>query len=142
MAQTLKTDWVLFTTVVLMVLFGCAMVSSASSVVADLRQGSSYYYAVRQLLWVMLAIPVMMFFKRLHYRKLQTPAVAFTLIGVVMMLLVAAYLADPRQHRWIRFPMLGGLQPAELAKPAIALFLAYFIAQRSRAINSRYTPPP
>ncbi|MES1262264.1 MAG: putative peptidoglycan glycosyltransferase FtsW [Acidobacteriota bacterium] len=142
MAQTLKTDWILFTTVVLMVLFGSVMVYSASSVVADIRQGSSYHYAVRQLLWVALAIPLMMFFKRLHYRRLQTPAVAFTLIGVVMMLLVAAYVADPAQHRWIRFPVFGQLQPAELAKPAIALFLAYFIAQRSRAINSRFTLLP
>jgi cell division protein FtsW len=142
MAQKLKTDWVLFTTVVLMVLFGSVMVYSASSVVADSRQGSSYYYAVRQLMWIVLAIPLMMFFKRLHYRKLQTPAVAFTLIGVVMMLLVAAYVLDPRQHRWIRFPFFGGLQPAELAKPAIALFLAYFIALRSHAINSRYTLLP
>src|SRR5947199_7748320 len=111
MAQTLKTDRVLFTTVVLMVLFGSVMVYSASSVVADIRQGSSYHYALRQLMWVVVAIPVMMFFKGLHYRRLQTPAVAFTLIGVVMMLLVAAYIADPKQHRWIRFPVFGQLQP-------------------------------
>jgi cell division protein FtsW len=91
------------------------------------------------VLWVVVAVPVMMFFKRLHYRKLQSPAVAFTLVGVVMMLLVAAYAMDPRQHRWIRFPLVGGMQPAELAKPAIALFLAYFIALRSKAINSRFT---
>jgi cell division protein FtsW len=142
MAQKLKTDWILFITVVLMVLFGSVMVYSASSVVAETRQGSSYYYAVRQLLWVVVAVPVLMFFKRLHYRKLQSPAVAFTLIGVVMMLLVAAYVMDPRQHRWIRFPVVGGMQPAELAKPAIALFLAYFIALRSKAINSRFTLLP
>src|SRR5665213_1462333 len=138
MAQRLKTDWVLFLTVVLMVLFGAVMIYSASSVVADIRQGSSYYYAIRELMWIAIALPLMMFFKRLHYRKLQSPAIAFTLMGLVMILLVVAYLADPKQHRWIRFPLFGQLQPAELTKPAIALFLAYFIALRSRAINSRY----
>jgi cell division protein FtsW len=142
MAQKLKTDWILFTTVVLMVLFGAVMVYSASSVVADIRQGSSYYYALRQLVWIAVALPLMMYFKRLHYRKLATPAIAFTMMSVVMVLLLAAYLADPRQHRWIRFPFFGGVQPAELTKPAIALFLAYFIALRSRAINSRYTLLP
>jgi cell division protein FtsW len=142
MAQKLKTDWVLFTTVVLMVLFGSLMVYSASSVVANTTQGSSYHYAIRQVLWIAVAIPLMMFFKRLHYKKLQSPAVAFTLIGVVLMLLVIAYVADPTQHRWIRFRFIGGLQPAELAKPAIALFLAYFIALRSHAINSRFTLLP
>jgi cell division protein FtsW len=142
MAQRLKTDWILFSTVILMVLFGAVMVYSASSVVADIRQGSSFYYALRQLVWAALALPLMMFFKRLHYRRLQTPAIAFTLMGLVIVLLALAYVADPRQHRWIRFPAFGGLQPAELTKPAIALFLAYFIALRSTAINSRYTLLP
>src|SRR5580704_12346762 len=142
MAQRLRTDWILFSTVVLMVLFGALMIYSASSVVADMRMGTSYYFALRQLIWIAIAIPLMMFMKRLNYRKLQTPAVAFTAMGLVMILLAAVYFADPKQHRWIRFGPFGGLQPSEFAKPAIALFLAYFIAQRSRAINSRYTLLP
>ena len=142
MAQRLKTDWILFSTVVLMVIFGAVMVYSASCVVAEMRMGSSYYFAMRQAIWIAIAIPLMMFFKRLHYRKLQTPAVAFTVMSVVMILLAAAYFADPRQHRWIRFGAVGGLQPSEFAKPAIVLFLAFFIAQRSRAINSRFTLLP
>ncbi len=142
MAQRLRTDWILFSTVVLMVLFGALMIYSASSVVADMRMGSSYYFALRQLIWIAIAIPLMMFMKRLNYRKLQTPAVAFTAMGLVMILLAAVYFADPKQHRWIRFGPFGGLQPSEFAKPALALFLAYFIALRSRAINSPYTLMP
>ncbi|HEX4136901.1 MAG TPA: putative peptidoglycan glycosyltransferase FtsW [Bryobacteraceae bacterium] len=142
MAQRLKTDWILFSTVVLMVLFGALMIYSASSVVAQMRMGASYYFLVRQLIWIAIAIPLMMFMKRLNYRKLQTPAVAFTAMGLVMILLAVVYFADPRQHRWIRFGPFGGLQPSEFAKPALALFLAYFIALRSRAINSRYTLLP
>jgi cell division protein FtsW len=142
MAQRLKTDWILFSTVVLMVLFGAVMIYSASSVVADMRMGSSYYFAIRQLIWIAVSIPLMMFLKKLNYRKLQTPAVAFTAMGLVTILLAAVFFADPKQHRWIRFGPFGGLQPSEFAKPALALFLAYFIALRSRAINSRYTLLP
>lgn len=141
MAQRLKTDWILFSTVILMVFFGALMIYSASSVVADLSKGSSFYYLLRQLIWIGLAIPLMMFMKRLHYRKLQTPAVAFTAMGLVVVFLVAVYFADPQQHRWIRLGKFG-LQPSEFAKPALVLFLAYFIALRSRAINSRYTLLP
>src|SRR5580693_9802006 len=108
MAQRLKTDWILFGTVVLMVLFGALMIYSASSVVAEMRMGSSYYYAVRQLVWIALAIPLMMFMKRVNYRKLQTPAIAFTAMGLVVVLLVVVYFADPKQHRWIRFGPFGG----------------------------------
>lgn len=142
MAQRLKTDWILFSTVIMMVFFGALMIYSASSVVADIRMGSSYYFALRQLIWIVIAIPLMMFMKRLHYRRLQTPAIAFTAMGLVMIMLAAVYFLDPRQHRWIRFGPFGGLQPSEFAKPALVLFLAYFIALRSRAINSRYTLLP
>src|SRR6185312_4205574 len=141
MAQRLKTDWILFSTIVFMVLFGALMIYSASSVVANIRMGSSYYFALRQLIWIAVAIPLMMFFKRLNYRKLQTSAVAFTAMGLVMILLATVYFADPKQHRWIRVGP-AGVQPSEFAKPALALFLAYFIALRSRAINSRYTLLP
>src|ERR1700733_2009391 len=101
MAQRLKTDWILFTTVVLMVLFGALMIYSASSVVAEIKMGKSYYFALRQLVWIAVAIPLMMFMKRLNYRKLQTPAVAFTAMGLVMILLDAVYFAEPKQHRGI-----------------------------------------
>ena len=142
MAQRLKTDWILFSAIILMVLFGAVMIYSASSVVAQIRMGSSYYFAVRQLIWIALAVPLLMGMKSVHYRKLQAPGIAFTAMGLVVVLLVVVYFADPRQHRWIRFGPFGGLQPSEFAKPALALFLAYFIALRSRAINSRYTLLP
>jgi len=142
MAQRLKTDWILFSAIILMVLFGAVMIYSASSVVAQIRMGSSYYFAVRQLIWIALAVPLLMCMKSVHYRRLQAPGVAFTAMGLVVVLLVVVYFADPRQHRWIRFGPFGGLQPSEFAKPALALFLAYFIALRSRAINSRYTLLP
>src|ERR1700744_4050442 len=102
MAQKLRTDWILFTTVVLMVLYGALMIYSASSVTAEIRMGSSYYFLFRQLIWIIVAIPLMMFMKRVNYHKLQTPAVAFTCMGVVVILLAMVYFADPRQHRWIR----------------------------------------
>jgi cell division protein FtsW len=122
-AQRLKTDWILFSTIVLLVLFGAIMIYSASSVVADMRMGKSYYFALRQLVWIAFAIPLMMFMKRLNYRKLQTPAVAFTAMGLVMILLALVYFVDPKQHRWIRVGPFG-VQPSEFTKPALALFLA------------------
>jgi cell division protein FtsW len=140
MAQRLKTDRILFITVIFMVLFGSLMIYSASSVVAESRMGSSYYFAIRQLVWLVLAIPLMLFFKNLHYRKLQTPAVAFTSMAFIMVLLVLVYFIGD-QHRWIRLPKFE-IQPSEFAKPALIIFLAYFIALRSNALNSRYTLLP
>ncbi len=139
--QRLRTDRILFFTVVFMVLFGALMVYSASSVVAESRRGSSFYYAIRQVFWVVVSIPLMLFFKNLHYRKLQRPEVAFTAMASIIVMLAVVYFVDPLQHRWIRLP-LGGLQPSEFAKPALVVFLAYFTAQRSQALNNRYTLLP
>ena len=136
----LKTDWILFLAILAMVGFGIVMVYSASSAVAELRYGwAPYHYVVRQLGWVVGSFLVLMRFKRMDYRKLNTPAWAFTGLGVVLTLLIAVYFADPRAHRWFRVGGLGSLQPSEFAKPALILFLAYFISRRGQQINDRRT---
>src|SRR5260370_24260823 len=130
MALRAKTDWILFTTVILLVFFGAVMIYSASSVEAQQKLGNSYYYIGRQMFWVFFGIGVMMALKRVSYRKLQHPGVAFAAMGLVLILLLIVFVADPEHHRWIR---VGGVQvqPSEFAKPAMMLSLAAFIAIRS-----------
>ncbi len=144
MAQRLKTDWILFATVVAMASFGVLMLYSASSIMADLnpRYNSSWYFVLRQVAWGVVAVVAMMALKRTHYRNYQTPAVAFGAIGLALILLAAVYFIDSDHHRWLRLGP-GGMQPSELAKPALVIFLAFFVTWRGRAINNpRYTLVP
>ncbi len=141
MAQRLKTDWVLFSTIVVMVFFGVVMLYSASSVMAQLKFGSSWHFFYRQLAWMAVAIVIMMLLKRTHYRSLQNPTVAFAAMGVALILLLIVYFVDGAHHRWLRLGPLG-VQPSELAKPALVIFLAFFVTLRARAINNRYTLVP
>lgn len=144
MAQRLKTDWILFATVVVMAAFGVLMLYSASSIMADLdpRFHSSWHFVLRQLGWGVVAVVVMMALKRTHYRNYQTPAMAFGAIGIALILLAAVYFVDSSHHRWLRIGP-GGIQPSELAKPALVIFLAFFVTWRGRAINNpRYTLIP
>lgn len=135
----LKTDWILFLTILAMVAFGLVMVYSASSAIAELRNGvAPYYFAVRQLGWALVSISVLMYFKRTDYRKLNTPAWAFSGLGIVLGLLVMVYFFGSR-HRWFRFAGLGSFQPSEFAKPALIVFMAYFLDRRARVINDRRT---
>jgi cell division protein FtsW len=138
MPQRLKTDWILFAAVLSMVLFGLLIVYSASSIMArlDARYNSSWYFAVRQAGYAVVAVVAMMALKRTHYRKFQNPAVAFSAIGVSLMLLFAVYFVDGSHHRWLRLGGPVGLQPSELAKPALVIFLAFFVTWRARAINN------
>jgi cell division protein FtsW len=135
----LKTDWILFLTILAMVGFGLVMVYSASSAIAEIRNGvAPYYFAVRQLGWALISICVLMYFKRMDYRRLNTPAWAFSGLGIVLGLLVLVYFFGSR-HRWFRFAGLGSFQPSEFAKPALIIFLAYFLDRRARVINDRRT---
>ena len=135
----LKTDWILFLTILAMVAFGLVMVYSASSAIAELRNGvAPYYFAVRQLGWALVSIFVLMYFKRMDYRRLNTPAWAFSGLGIVLGLLVTVYFFGSH-HRWFRFAGIGSFQPSEFAKPALIVFLAYFLDRRARVINDRRT---
>ena len=136
----LRTDWILFLTIVAMVCFGLVMLYSASSAVAELRYHvAPYYFVVRQIGWAVVSFLVLMYFKRMDYRRMNTPAWAFSGLGIVLGLLVIVYFVDPHTHRWFKLPGVGSFQPSEFAKPALILFLAYFIARRSHIINDRRT---
>ena len=142
MALRLKTDWILFFTVLVMVSFGMVILYSASSIMADLRYGSAWHFVVRQAAWAVVAVVAMMTLKRTPYRKFQNSAVAFTAVAIALLLLGVVYLVDTAHHRWLRVGPMS-LQPSELAKPALVIFLAFFVTWRARAINNpRYTLVP
>jgi len=144
MAQRLKTDWILFATVLAMVSFGMLILYSASSIMAKLdpRYGSSWYFVLHQLEFAVASVVLMMALKRTHYRKFQNSAVAFGAIGIAIVLLFAVYFLDSAHHRWLRVGPVG-IQPSEIAKPALMVFLAFFVTWRARAINNpRHTLIP
>jgi cell division protein FtsW len=138
MAQRVKTDSILFVTVLCLVGAGMLMLASASSVVSKSRYGMSGYLTLRQLGWALAAVLAMMLLKRIDYRRLNTRGVAFCAIAVVLGLLMLVYFMDPRWHRWFRLGPVS-FQPSEFAKPALIVFLAHFVARRAAAINDRRT---
>jgi cell division protein FtsW len=142
MAQRLKTDWILFLTVLALVCFGLIMVYSSSSVLAQLRYNKSpVFFFGRQLGWALASFLLLLWCMKRDYRRWNNPKVAFAGLGVVVLLLVVVYFLDSSSHRWLHAGLLT-LQPSELAKPALALFLAFFLAQRLGAVNDRHTLRP
>ncbi len=138
MAQRLRTEWILFWTVILMVAFGLVMLFSASSVMAEMKYNWSAYFLARQVAWAAASFIALMYFKRTDYRRWRSAGWAFTAVGVVLALLVVVWFADPRAHRWLRIGPVS-VQPSEFAKPALILFLAYFVSLRAATINNRHT---
>jgi cell division protein FtsW len=142
LAQRLKTDWILFLTVLALVCFGLVMVYSASSMIAELKYHlSSTFFIIRQLGWAVVSVVLLLYCMRRDYRSWNDPRYAFAALGFVLLLLVAVYFLDSTSHRWLKAGPFS-LQPSELAKPALALFLSFFLCRRLGSVNDRHTLGP
>ncbi len=144
MAKRVNVDKTLFTVTLLLVFVGLIMVFSASAVIAKERFGSPYIFLVRQLAWAAAGIAVMFGFMRLDYKRYRHPALVFSLLSITSLLLISVFLLDRSHntHRWIRLGTLS-FQPSELAKPALIIFLAYFLEHRTRQMDDwRHTLLP
>ena len=133
MAKRVSVDRWLFTVTMLLVFVGLVMVFSASAVMARERFGSPYAFLLKQLIWASAGLVAMVITMRLDYRRYRHPALVFSFLGLTTLLLISVFFLDRSHntHRWIH---AGGFsfQPSELAKPALILFLAYFLESRSK----------
>lgn len=145
MAKRVGIDKWLFGSTVLLVVVGVIMVFSASAVLASERFGSPYYFLTRQLGWAVAGLAAMALAMNFDYRRWKNPKIVFTVLGLTTLLLVAVFFLDRSHntHRWIRFGGLFSLQPSELAKPALILFLAFFLENRLKSLDDwRHTLLP
>ncbi len=131
MAKRVGIDKWLFIITLLLVLFGLVMVFSASAVMAKERYGSPYAFVLKQSAWALLGLVVMVVLTRVNYRRYNSPSVIFPCVAITTLLLLATFLMrdSHNTHRWIRFGALS-FQPSEIAKPALVLFLAWFLQDR------------
>ena len=136
MAKRVSVDRWLFTVTLVLVFVGLVMVFSASAVMAKERYGSGYYFLLKQLVWAVAGLIAMVIGMRWTTDASSIPAAVFPLLGVTTLLLISVFFLDRSHntHRWIH---LGGFsfQPSELAKPALILFLAYFLESRTKAMD-------
>src|SRR5437868_2112530 len=128
MAKRVSVDRTLFTVTVLLVFIGLVMVFSASAVMAKDRFGSPYTILFRQIAWAAAGIAAMFATLKVDYRRYRHPAVVFSVLGASTLLLISVFFLDRSHntHSWIHFGGWFSLQPSEIAKPALILFLAYF----------------
>ncbi|WP_263357091.1 putative lipid II flippase FtsW [Acidicapsa ligni] len=137
MAKRVGVDkWLFFTTLSLVVV-GLAMVFSASAVMAQERFGSPYTFLGGQALWAFLGVIVLVVLMRIDYRRYNSKKFIYPAMGVTFVLLLAVFAVHGSHatHRWIRFGPFFTFQPSEIAKPMLALYLAWFLHSRLNAMR-------
>lgn len=138
MISRFKTDWFMFALAAGLGLFGAMMVYSASAVIAARESGgtSEFSYFYKQLAFTLAGLAVMFAASRIDYRLFGKPVVVFLIFALTVVLLVAVF-AFPEingARRWIRIGPVS-IQPSELAKLALPIFLAYFLTRNEGRVG-------
>ena len=137
MPRRLENDRWLFGVTLALCLLGAVMIYSASAVTADQQYGRSYIFLLRQAAWLLLGLLGMFALMRTDYRRLREPAVVYPTVFLVLLMLVGTFFLDKSHatHRWIKFGPVN-IQPSELAKLAVVLYLAWFLDLKRRGASS------
>lgn len=132
MARKLAPDKWLFAATTGLTLFGVVMVYSASAVMAEKDNGNQYYYVIKQGAWVAIGFVVMLLAMQFNYQQLKNRRIVYglLLVSTITLMGVFAFSSSNGAHRWLKFPGFS-VQPSELSKLALAIFLAYFLEKRA-----------
>ena len=114
-----------------LVAFGLVMVYSATSASAAVGNGDPMSFLKRQAIYACLGIVLMALASRFDYHRLRF--VAPPLMLVALGLCAAVLVVAPEINGARRWFLLGpaSFQPSELAKLALCLFAAVYLARRS-----------
>ncbi len=132
MARKLAPDKWLFAATVGLALFGVVMVYSASALIAQKENGNQFHYVLKQGVFVLIGFFVMLLMMQFNYQLLKNRRIVYGLLLLCTIGLfgVFAFSATNGAHRWLKFPGFS-LQPSEISKLALILFLAYFLEKRA-----------
>ena len=132
MTEKLTIDKWLFSATAGLALFGVVMVYSASAVIAVQENHSQFHYVMKQGIWTLIGFAAMFVMMRFDYQLLNRTWIVYGLLLVTIVLLVAvfAFPAVNGARRWIKGSGFS-MQPSELAKLSLAIFVAYFIQRRA-----------
>lgn len=131
-------DYSLLAILICLICFGLVMLYSTSSYSAMMKQnGDSLYYFKRQLFFVFFGLAAMWFTSKIDYHKYFDISKGIYFFSIFMMFLVKTPLGKEVNgaKRWIKLPMGQQLQPAEIAKIAVILFIPALICTMGKEIR-------
>ncbi len=118
--------------------FGLVMVYSASAITAQDKLGDSFYFLKRQATAAGIGFLGMAVAMKLGYRRMARLAYPLLVLAVIL-LLIAVLIPGlgttvGGARRWLRVPGIS-VQPAEIAKVAWVIYLAYSLAKKREKVQ-------
>lgn len=130
-------DVTLAATLVGLIAFGVTMVYSASAVYASSMFGDGYHFLIRQTMFASVGLVVLLVFTHINIDWLRRSTYPVLLMAVLLMIAVALGLGRSAggATRWLAVGSIN-VQPAELAKLAIVMWLAHSLAKKAHRVRT------
>ena len=132
-------DYSLLFIVLFLLGFGLVMIYSASSYEAFQTYEDTTYYMKRQLIAIIIGMVLMIVVANIPYHFWERFALLGYLISMALVPVVLTPLGVESHgaRRWIRIPGIGfNLQPAEVAKLCLILFLAVMVCKIGKNVRT------
>lgn len=132
-------DYSLLFIVLFLLGFGLVMIYSASSYEAFQEFKDAAYYLKKQLVAIVIGLVMMILVANIPYHFWER----FYLLGYIVSMALVPLVLTPlgvESHgarRWIKIPVIGlNLQPAEVAKLGMILFLAVMVCKMGKGVRT------
>jgi cell division protein FtsW len=132
-----QADYSILLAVVALAAIGILMVYSSSAMYAYTSRDDTLAIVGPQILWGALGILVMIAVMRIDYRWLRLVSVPAYLAGIVLLVLVfvpSLGRVVGGSARWLVLGPLPAVHPAEIAKLALIVYLAHWLANRGKLV--------
>lgn len=131
-------DYSLLFVVIFLLGFGLVMIYSTSSYEAYQDFGDSAYYLKKQITSIIIGLAAMILVANIPYHFWERFAVLGYLISVVLIALIPFFgVTKNGATRWLIVPVINfSLQPAEVAKLCMILFLASLVCKMGKGVRS------
>ena len=134
-----QADYVILVVVVALTALGILMVYSSSAIKGYLSQDADTFATVGpQIQWAILGMLAMAIMMRVDYRYLRLVSVPLYFVAIVLLVLVFVpqfNIVVGGSARWLKLGPLPAIHPAEIAKLALVIYLAHWLAKRGGRIR-------
>ena len=133
-----RFDYLLLIVVLALVGIGIVMVYSTSAILAGERFQDPYYFLKRQALYAGIGFSLMilmLFFPYQTLNRFAYPLLVLSILALIAVLIPGIGVRAGGSMRWLRVFSFT-IQPSELAKLGLVIFLAYFLTKKEEKIRS------
>lgn len=133
-----RMDYILFITVLILLSLGVIMVLSASAPSALSETSNSYTYFIRQFIFAIIGIGIMLFISKIDYRfykKYYWLVYAVSVLVLLLVLIPGLGREVNGATRWIGIPGLGQFQPSEITKIGLIIFYAGYLSDHKSELK-------